>query len=246
MYLIQNIFYIVLKGKVTVSKAKASQRQLEESSPGTSTDVTVAVCPPVDVHVPFVHMSVDRTSFLPNRWAISLTTADMKWMSHALMTADGQLKDNLQLWNYPPQPPCLVSTTPNPDRYFASKLFLCMARRMWRVQLYCVHCSKKALTAKGLCNRIRTVVDVDCIYYIATEYLGCKSCNNSGYRSRMALHELLMGTDEIKRLIQSKARVDEIRSQAIKDGMTTLKQDGIEKIFTGSLDLLQVRKVCIK
>jgi type II secretory ATPase GspE/PulE/Tfp pilus assembly ATPase PilB-like protein len=55
-----------------------------------------------------------------------------------------------------------------------------------------------------------------------------------------------MGTDEIKRLIQSKARVDEIRSQAIKDGMTTLKQDGIEKIFTGDLDLLQVRKVCIK
>jgi type II secretory ATPase GspE/PulE/Tfp pilus assembly ATPase PilB-like protein len=76
--------------------------------------------------------------------------------------------------------------------------------------------------------------------------VGCKSCNNSGYRSRMALHELLMGTDEIKRLIQSKARVDEIRSQAIKDGMTTLKQDGIEKIFTGALDLLQVRKVCIK
>jgi type II secretory ATPase GspE/PulE/Tfp pilus assembly ATPase PilB-like protein len=76
--------------------------------------------------------------------------------------------------------------------------------------------------------------------------VGCKSCNSSGYRSRMALHELLMGTDEIKRLIQSKARVDEIRSQAIKDGMTTLKQDGIEKIFTGDLDLLQVRKVCIK
>ena len=62
----------------------------------------------------------------------------------------------------------------------------------------------------------------------------------------MALHELLMGTDEIKRLIQNKAKVDEIRSQAMKDGMTTLKQDGIEKIFAGNLDLLQVRKVCIK
>jgi len=62
----------------------------------------------------------------------------------------------------------------------------------------------------------------------------------------MALHELLMGTDEIKRLIQSKARIEEIRIQAVKDGMTTLKQDGIEKIFAGHLDLLQVRKVCIK
>jgi type II secretory ATPase GspE/PulE/Tfp pilus assembly ATPase PilB-like protein len=62
----------------------------------------------------------------------------------------------------------------------------------------------------------------------------------------MALHELLRGTDEIKRLIQNKARVDELRNQAIRDGMATLKQDGIEKIFKGNLDLLQVRKVCIK
>jgi type II secretory ATPase GspE/PulE/Tfp pilus assembly ATPase PilB-like protein len=75
---------------------------------------------------------------------------------------------------------------------------------------------------------------------------GCENCNNSGYRGRMALHELLTGTDEIKRLIQNKARVDENRNQAIRDGMATLKQDGIEKIFKGNLDLLQVRKVCIK
>jgi len=76
--------------------------------------------------------------------------------------------------------------------------------------------------------------------------VGCKVCNNSGYRGRKALHELLMGTVEVKNLIQSKARVDDIRTQAIADGMTTLKQDGIEKIFSGDLDLLQVRKVCIK
>jgi type II secretory ATPase GspE/PulE/Tfp pilus assembly ATPase PilB-like protein len=55
-----------------------------------------------------------------------------------------------------------------------------------------------------------------------------------------------MGTDEIKKLIQSKARMEEIREQAIRDGMTTLKQDGIEKIFAGRCDLIQVRKVCIK
>ena len=76
--------------------------------------------------------------------------------------------------------------------------------------------------------------------------VGCGECNGSGYRGRMALHELLMATDEIKLLIQNSARIDELRSQAIKDGMTTLKQDGIEKIFTGHLDMLQVRKVCIR
>ena len=76
--------------------------------------------------------------------------------------------------------------------------------------------------------------------------VGCDDCNGHGYRGRMALHELLMGTDEIKLLIQNKAKISEIRAQAVKDGMVTLKQDGIEKIFNGQLDLLQVRKVCIR
>jgi type II secretory ATPase GspE/PulE/Tfp pilus assembly ATPase PilB-like protein len=76
--------------------------------------------------------------------------------------------------------------------------------------------------------------------------VGCRNCNNKGYRGRMALHELLMGTEEIKLLVQNRAKVDAIRAQAVKDGMTTLKQDGIEKIFAGLLELPQVRKVCIR
>jgi type II secretory ATPase GspE/PulE/Tfp pilus assembly ATPase PilB-like protein len=75
---------------------------------------------------------------------------------------------------------------------------------------------------------------------------GCERCNNTGYRGRMGIHELLMGTDTMKALVQRRAKMEEIRDQAILDGMTTLKQDGIEKIFFGHTDLLQVRKVCIK
>ncbi|PID41008.1 MAG: pilus assembly protein [Proteobacteria bacterium] len=75
---------------------------------------------------------------------------------------------------------------------------------------------------------------------------GCDLCNNTGYRGRMGIHELLMGTDEMKKLIQTKAEMKIIREQAIGDGMTTLKQDGIEKVFLGHCDLLEVRKVCIK
>ena len=75
---------------------------------------------------------------------------------------------------------------------------------------------------------------------------GCANCNNTGYRGRMGLHELLVGTDAMKNKIQNKADMYEVREQAIKDGMTTLKQDGIEKILQGHTDLLQVRKVCIK
>jgi type II secretory ATPase GspE/PulE/Tfp pilus assembly ATPase PilB-like protein len=76
--------------------------------------------------------------------------------------------------------------------------------------------------------------------------VGCEFCNNTGYAGRMGIHELLIGTDPMKKLIQTKAPMERIRDQAIKDGMSTLKQDGIEKIFAGDCDLLQVRKVCIK
>lgn len=76
--------------------------------------------------------------------------------------------------------------------------------------------------------------------------VGCGRCRQTGYLGRMALHELLMGTDEIKRLIQTGASVEMLRDQAMKDGMTTLKQDGIEKVLAGYCDMRQVRKVCIK
>lgn len=76
--------------------------------------------------------------------------------------------------------------------------------------------------------------------------VGCPACNNTGYKGRMGLHELLMGTDEVRRLIATRARMEEIQKQAMEEGMTTLKQDGIGKIFDGSCDMFQVRKVCIK
>ncbi len=75
---------------------------------------------------------------------------------------------------------------------------------------------------------------------------GCDICNNTGYRGRMAIHELLVGTDEMKKLIQVQSTMEDLRKQAVIDGMTTLKQDGIQKVFGGGCDLLQVRKVCIK
>ena len=76
--------------------------------------------------------------------------------------------------------------------------------------------------------------------------VGCSECNKTGYRGRMGIHELLIGNDEMKKLIQTRAEMEDIRDQAIKDGMTTLKQDGVEKVFAGHTDLLQVRKVCIR
>jgi type II secretory ATPase GspE/PulE/Tfp pilus assembly ATPase PilB-like protein len=75
---------------------------------------------------------------------------------------------------------------------------------------------------------------------------GCPKCTGSGYKGRMGIHELLVATDEIKRGIQRRETVENMRKQAIKDGMTTLLQDGIEKVLAGHTDFKQVRAVCIK
>jgi len=76
--------------------------------------------------------------------------------------------------------------------------------------------------------------------------VGCARCNDTGYKGRVGLHELLEGTDAMRSLIKRKAEVEDIRQQAIADGMTTLKQDGILKVLQGITDLREVRRVCIK
>jgi len=75
---------------------------------------------------------------------------------------------------------------------------------------------------------------------------GCEACSNTGYKGRVGLHELLLGTDAIKKNIQEHARVAEMLATALDEGMRTLKMDGIEKVMQGITDLAQVRAVCIK
>jgi type II secretory ATPase GspE/PulE/Tfp pilus assembly ATPase PilB-like protein len=78
------------------------------------------------------------------------------------------------------------------------------------------------------------------------EKVGCDKCSGTGYRGRVGLHELLIGTDPVKKAIQEHARVAELFSVALDEGMRTLKQDGIEKVLQGITDIQQVRAVCIK
>lgn len=75
---------------------------------------------------------------------------------------------------------------------------------------------------------------------------GCERCNQSGFKGRTALHELLIGSDEIKRCIQSRARTAEIADVAKREGMVTLLQHGIQKIFEGVTTYRQVRAVAVK
>lgn len=71
----------------------------------------------------------------------------------------------------------------------------------------------------------------------------CSKCNNTGYRGRTGIHELLINTHHMKKIIAESGSILDIRQQAIKEGMTTLLQDGIGKILQGQTDLATLLRV---
>ncbi len=75
---------------------------------------------------------------------------------------------------------------------------------------------------------------------------GCEKCNQTGFRGRVALHELLLGTEEIKSMMQAKATTHDMLKQAMDQGMKTLLQDGIGKVLQGLTVYSLVRKVAVK
>ena len=76
--------------------------------------------------------------------------------------------------------------------------------------------------------------------------VGCEKCNQTGYKGRIGLHELMIADDAAKKLIQERARVADLFASAVNSGMHTLKMDGMEKVLMGMTDLKMVRSVCIK
>jgi type II secretory ATPase GspE/PulE/Tfp pilus assembly ATPase PilB-like protein len=73
--------------------------------------------------------------------------------------------------------------------------------------------------------------------------VGCEECGNTGYRGRLGVHELLVATPEIKKLISAKANVALLTRMAMAQGMRSLRQDGIEKILRGLTDWPQLQTI---
>ena len=70
---------------------------------------------------------------------------------------------------------------------------------------------------------------------------GCPSCNGTGHKGRAGLHELMTTSRELRRLVQTGARAEELQRQAMREGMRTLRQDGIEKVLAGITHIEEVR-----
>lgn len=72
---------------------------------------------------------------------------------------------------------------------------------------------------------------------------GCKSCVSTGYSGRIGIFELLYMTEDIRALVMRKANADDIQAQAVKDGMKTMLDDGIDKALSGATTLEEVIRV---
>jgi type II secretory ATPase GspE/PulE/Tfp pilus assembly ATPase PilB-like protein len=136
---------------------------------------------------------------------------------------------------------------------FADALLTVVAQRL--VRRICADCREEYHPGQHEFDELVHAYGVDDFVKLGVRYdddfvlyrgKGCASCDNSGYRGRAGIHELLVATDAMKKLIQSKARVAEMVKVARDEGMTTLVQDGILKALDGLTDLKQVKAVAIK
>ena len=75
------------------------------------------------------------------------------------------------------------------------------------------------------------------------EACGCDQCSGRGYKGRMGIYEVLENVGDMKRKIQTRAPTAEIFAEASRAGMRTLRQDALEKVVAGYIDMQQARTV---
>jgi type IV pilus assembly protein PilB len=75
--------------------------------------------------------------------------------------------------------------------------------------------------------------------------VGCKKCNNIGYKGRMGIHEVLKMDETLERMCVENASADDIKRQAIADGMLTLRDDGFAKVKLGLTSIEEVIRVVV-
>jgi type II secretory ATPase GspE/PulE/Tfp pilus assembly ATPase PilB-like protein len=137
--------------------------------------------------------------------------------------------------------------------HFADAMLGVLAKRLCK--LICKECKEGYHPSKKEYDELVAGYGADYWERLGIEYeealtlyrgRGCEACNHTGYKGRIALHELLVGTEEMKELIQSKARTKALLNLALQQGMTTLLQDGIEKVLQGHTTYKQVRTTAIR
>ncbi len=123
---------------------------------------------------------------------------------------------------------------------FVSSLNCVLAQRL--VRLLCPTCKRQYRpTDEELFESGLRPLDVDDrVFY---RNVGCDACNHTGYRGRTAIHELLDMSDAIREMIIERRPGSEIRRQAEKEGLTSLRESAVKKVFAGSTTLHEINRV---
>jgi len=130
-----------------------------------------------------------------------------------------------------------------PSYLVASSVVAILAQRL--VRTICPKCrtkykpTKEVLVEAGL-----TQEQIDGATFMRGK--GCNSCNKTGYRGRMGIHEILMVDAKVRELIFANASSMEIRDYVVANGMATLFQDGLEKVLAGYTTFEEVYRVAKK
>ncbi len=114
----------------------------------------------------------------------------------------------------------------------ASSLLLLMAQRL--VRRLCPKCKRPTKMPEDIARRYK--ISKQDIF----EADGCDFCRNTGYKGRVAIHELLSVSQELRGLVANRADIAQIRDMAKRDGMKTLTEDGLAKVAEGITSLDEV------
>jgi len=74
---------------------------------------------------------------------------------------------------------------------------------------------------------------------------GCNHCDGQGYYGRIAIHEIIVASENVKKAIRQNPDIDNLLEIALQEGMRTLRMDGVTKILAGITDYEQVSRVCL-
>jgi type IV pilus assembly protein PilB len=86
----------------------------------------------------------------------------------------------------------------------------------------------------------------DALSVVPMKGSGCEKCNNTGYKGRVGLYEVMDVTDDLRELVLVGASGLELRRRAIEDGMITLRQSGLRKVKAGLTTIEEVARETVK
>ena len=127
------------------------------------------------------------------------------------------------------------------DFLIASTVNIVIAQRL--VRKICTNCIVKFEPDEVFVNRLSKELKVDLSKQKFYRGKGCEKCNHKGYKGRIGIYEVIEVTDEVRKLITSKATSEEIQKQATSQGMVTMLQDGINKVSSGMTTIEEVVRV---